>query len=125
MEELIVTRAKELFFSYGIKSVSMDDISRKGAISKKTIYKCFEDKNELVERLVCELLLGFKTGLEHSTKQAENAIEELICSSHATIDSISSINPAFFYDLKKFFPSLWKLIEEHSHTVLIPSITDN
>ena len=125
MEELIVTKAKELFFSYGIKSVSMDDISRKGAISKKTIYKCFEDKNQLIERLVSELLSRFKSDLEKSSKQGQNAIEELTLASQTTINSISAISPAFFYDLKKFFPGLWQLVEQHSHTVLMPSIANN
>ena len=86
MEELIVTKAKELFFSYGIKSVSMDDISRKIAMSKKTIYKCFEDKNQLIERLVAESLSCLKAGLEHSSEQGKNAIEEVSLASETTIN---------------------------------------
>jgi len=104
MEELIVAKAKELFFSFGIKSVSMDDISRNGAISKKTIYKCFEDKNQLVQHLVGELLLCCKAGLNQSNAQARNAIEEVSLASQATLHAVSTITPAFFYDLKKFFP---------------------
>ena len=36
----------------GIKSVSMDDIAREIGISKKTIYKHFKDKKELVLKVV-------------------------------------------------------------------------
>ena len=34
----ILQAAQELFYSYGIRSITMDDIARHLAISKKTIY---------------------------------------------------------------------------------------
>jgi len=35
---------------YGVKSVTMDDISKKLGISKKTLYTVIKDKNELIEK---------------------------------------------------------------------------
>ena len=51
-KDRILLGAEELFFKYGIKSVTMDDIAKHLAISKKTIYTFFNDKNELVETLM-------------------------------------------------------------------------
>lgn len=35
MGQLILTKAKELFFSYGLKSVSMDDLAKLAGISQR------------------------------------------------------------------------------------------
>ena len=51
-KDRILLGAEELFFKFGIKSVTMDDIAKELAISKKTIYQFFSDKNELVETLM-------------------------------------------------------------------------
>ncbi|MDR1913421.1 MAG: TetR/AcrR family transcriptional regulator, partial [Clostridiales bacterium] len=40
--------AFDLFSQYGIKSVSMDDIARNAAISKRTLYEFFGDKETLL-----------------------------------------------------------------------------
>jgi AcrR family transcriptional regulator len=47
----ILQAAQELFFSYGIRSITMDDIARHLSISKKTIYQFFEDKDQIVGEL--------------------------------------------------------------------------
>ena len=47
-KDRILQGAQELFFKYGIKSITMDDIAKHLAISKKTIYHFFEDKDQIV-----------------------------------------------------------------------------
>lgn len=49
VKENLVSTAFDLFLKYGIKSVSMDDISRKLGISKKTIYSVINTKDELID----------------------------------------------------------------------------
>ena len=51
IKEKILTEAFRLFCHRGIKSVSMDDIAVQLAMSKKTLYKWFENKDEIVRRL--------------------------------------------------------------------------
>ena len=72
-KDRIVKGAEELFFKYGIKSVTMDDIAKHLAVSKKTIYQFFEDKNELVETL---MTLKLKED-ECEFKQILNASENM------------------------------------------------
>ena len=47
----ILTGAGRLFTRIGIKSVSMDDIARELTVSKKTIYKHFKHKKDLVNQI--------------------------------------------------------------------------
>lgn len=58
VREQIISTALELFSRYGIKKVSMNDIARNLSISKRTLYKHFEDKETLLS-----------DGLEYQDKQ--------------------------------------------------------
>ena len=48
----ILKTAGELFFKFGIRSVSIDDICNELHISKKTFYTVFKQKDELVVELL-------------------------------------------------------------------------
>ena len=52
MEQRIRGKAEYLFFTFGLKSVSMDDIARESGVSKKTIYQHFIDKASMVRAIV-------------------------------------------------------------------------
>ena len=125
MEELILEKAKDLFFSYGLKGVSMDDVAKYAGISKKTIYKVFEDKTQIVQRLVSDLLLCHRQLLKQSFEQAKDAVDEVCRSTQAPLSKIADVNPCFFYELEKSFPTIWQLIEEYKRKVLVPSIIQN
>ena len=53
-QEKILKTSLELFFKYGIKRVTMDDIAKELGMSKKTIYQIYKEKDDLVEQL-CQL----------------------------------------------------------------------
>ncbi|HWQ62410.1 MAG TPA: TetR/AcrR family transcriptional regulator [Negativicutes bacterium] len=47
VEKLILDRARSRFERFGYKKTTMDEISRDCRISKKTVYACFRDKENL------------------------------------------------------------------------------
>ena len=47
-KDKILAASWEMFFQYGFKSVTMDDIASKLGISKKTLYQFFSNKKELI-----------------------------------------------------------------------------
>lgn len=49
MKEPILKKSCDLFLRFGYKSVTMDDIANALSMSKKTLYKCFKNKKDLVE----------------------------------------------------------------------------
>ena len=51
MQQRIIDTAESMFFRFGIRSVTMDDIAKELGISKKTIYHYFADKDNLVEKV--------------------------------------------------------------------------
>ncbi|HDR06187.1 MAG TPA: TetR/AcrR family transcriptional regulator, partial [Candidatus Coatesbacteria bacterium] len=52
---LILEAAGRLFYRYGFRKTSLDDIARECRISKKTIYQHFDGKDELVRAVLFEL----------------------------------------------------------------------
>ena len=49
--EKIIQQAGELFMKYGVRRVTMDEIARGLAVSKKTLYQYFKDKDEITANL--------------------------------------------------------------------------
>ena len=99
----ILSKVRELYTKYGIKSITMDDVAREMGISKKTIYQYVTDKDDLVGKFVFneielrqeEIFKCFKTGF--------NAIEELFEISIFMNKLIRDQNPATDHDLKKYY----------------------
>jgi AcrR family transcriptional regulator len=125
MGELIVTKARELFFSYGLRSVSMDDVARQAGISKKTIYQSFSDKSELIQTIVDDLIQCHHRLSDKCKAAAADAIDEVLLQSSAPFDTWAAVTPGFFYELEKFFPPLWQKLEAHKSAVLLPGIINN
>ncbi len=108
IKERILFGAQDLFFKYGIKSITMDDIAKHLAVSKKTIYHFFADKNELVETLLSESLKKDENELRQIQKDSENVIEEVLNLMKHMGNMFSKVHPNIFYDLQKYHPGAWK-----------------
>lgn len=111
-EELlnILEKVKTLYQKYGIKSVTMDDVSRELGISKKTLYQYVKDKNELVEMVVN---LELETSIRQFSQVLNgelNAIEELFEVQKIVDYLVQKHNPSQEYDLKKYYPDTYKKI---------------
>ena len=47
--------AKDLFWKYGIRRVTVEEICREANVSKMTFYKHFKNKNELVKSIIYQI----------------------------------------------------------------------
>ena len=106
-KESILKGALEMFLRYGIKSITMDDISRALGVSKKTIYLYFEDKDALVSSAVKSFTDLQKDIFVKIRDESKNALEELIKCSDYMRSNVCNINPALLYDVKKYHPKAW------------------
>lgn len=106
-KEYITYKSWKLFSKKGIRNVTMDDIAKKLGISKKTIYRFFKNKSELVEHALewyfQNLAFSFK-----SPKISElNAIDQYVEFYKFVTEQISNKSHTLQYDLKKYYPKLW------------------
>jgi AcrR family transcriptional regulator len=121
----LLERSSSVFMKYGLKSVTMDDLCREIGVSKKTIYKYFEDKNDLVLSIIQFKIEIDKQACEGCMNGAENAIDELIGISRFVIEQMGNINPSVFLDLKKHYPQAWKRMHDHKWEFVLNNIREN
>lgn len=121
----IILRASLVFMKFGIKSVTLDDLCRELGMSKKTLYKYFKDKNDLIKKTFEFHLENDKAQCIHFNKIGENAVDSLIQLSQYIIAQFSEINPAIFFDMKKYYPEAWKMMEDHKHGFIFSKIKEN
>ncbi len=121
----IISKVTELFRKYGIKSVTMDDVSRELGISKKTLYQHVADKNDLVDK-VMEHEWEEKSGIfDNLMSQSENAIDQLI-----KINSYVRLQLKYFsfsldYDLRKYYSKIWEDFNSKRRKVMYDVVLNN
>ncbi len=103
----IAKKICNLYKSYGIKSITMDDAARHLGISKKTLYQHFSDKTEMVKEAIAQEIETKEQNFSKLSDQALNAIEELLVYYKIQIKMILDYKPNFIYDLKKYYPEIY------------------
>lgn len=107
IKERIIKCAGKLFFTRGIKRVTMDEIASEIGVSKRTIYENFNDKTQLLKEVLDYFQHEHDCNLKRMTEEADNVIEVIIGILHYGLESIKMINPLFMEDLQKFYPRIW------------------
>ena len=110
LRDRIVSAAFELFMKYGVRSVTMDQISGHLGISKRTLYEIFRDKNQLLrEGLDYYSSIKMKDAKD-LIKQSDNVIETIYMLARKGEEMKQQINPLFFEDIRKYHPDVHALI---------------
>ncbi|GHB82893.1 TetR/AcrR family transcriptional regulator [Persicitalea jodogahamensis] len=125
MKERILKAAVDLFWRYGVKSVTMDDIAKELGISKKTIYQQFNDKDAIVKEVVERELDCEQTDIDRLEAEASDPIEEVMRTSDYIRASFATVSPVLLNDLKKYHPKAWALFQKHKHEHIIQGISGN
>ncbi len=121
----ITIAARELFFKYGIKSITMDDVAKHLGMSKKTVYQYFSDKDAIIENLMNLYLAEHQLNFERFSREAKNPIEEILEMMKHLGVMFESINPIIFYELQKYHPSAWKLFTDFKENCALKGISEN
>ena len=101
----ILERVRDLFFKYGVRSVSMDDICREAGMSRKKIYNYFTSKNDLVEKLLELERESFEIIFKTDRFDGDvNAIDILLMVSKEVSNRFTDVSPSMTFDLKKYYP---------------------
>jgi AcrR family transcriptional regulator len=125
IKDRILNHAQQLFMRKGIKSVSMDDIAADMAMSKKTLYKWFENKDQIVQAGMSRHLESTQLDCNAMIETATSAIDELFRMLDWVKQEFSNVHPSIFYDLQKFHPATWQLWQAHKNEFILSQIIEN
>jgi TetR/AcrR family transcriptional regulator, cholesterol catabolism regulator len=109
----ILERVRELFYKYGVRSVSIDDICRDIGISKKKLYQFVQSKNELVEKLLELERENFEIIFDKHNFEGVNAIDILLIVSREVGERFRDVSPSMTFDLKKYYPDIYQNNIDH------------
>lgn len=111
IKERIIAKAGDLFFLYGIKSVSMDELAFSLGISKRTIYENFRDKEEILLSLLRDLQNKHRQVFGSLITNTSNVVEIFIKIIEIQ-QSAPICNAKFFEDIQKYYPRANEFIED-------------
>ena len=119
----IIAAAGDLFVEYGFSRIKMEDVARKLAISKKTLYQHFPSKEVLFAEALLATLEGWKK--EYSAIAAgkgRNCVARLEEISGLVSRCYSRLSRPMADDLRRFAPEAWKAIEEWRRTIIFTEL---
>lgn len=100
-EKQLLDTSKALFWKYGIKRVTIEEICREAGVSKMTFYKFYKNKNDLIKK-VLENLTG--TGMEKYRKIMDSDLpypEKIRESVKLKMEQTNDVSREFFNDFYK------------------------
>lgn len=124
-KERIIQEARNLFLRLGIRSVSMDEIATQLGISKKTVYQHFQDKDELVDRVLQMQINNMQAETTETVQSASNAIEEIFNTMDMMVKHSRNMNPMVLFDLQKYHLSSFQKFHAYKNDFLLNIISNN
>ena len=103
----VLERIIELFYEYGIRNLNMDDISHHLKISKKTLYKYFKSKEDLLEKIFLFDCFRWNKKIYEVAPEKHNAIDVVIYMSIRVYEEMSRLNPKLKFEMKKYYEPLF------------------
>lgn len=111
MKNEISQAAYHLFIAYGPHRITLEEISHTLGISKKTIYKYFESKEQLIENGISFGIQTSEKKLEEIFQENTNPVRKILMIYCFVFQRLQELNPAFLYELKRYYPHAFSLVE--------------
>lgn len=111
-QQQILERAESLFFRFGVKSVTMDDVANELGISKKTLYQVVPTKADLIDQIVDNHIRAEVAMIEDQRAHSANAIDEMLAVSRMVGDTLRRMTPLLLFDLRKYYRQTWVKINQ-------------
>ncbi|SRR5690554_431814 len=112
IKDRIIEKAGELFFQYGIRNISMDELASSLGMSKRTIYENFKDKEDILKSLILKIKDERNEVIKEFLVKGLNVVEVFI--NVIEIQKKMPVsNAKFIQDIYKYYPNITKIMQEH------------
>lgn len=118
-KQRILEEAAVMFRTYGIRAVTMDMLSNKMGISKRTIYEVFSDKDEILKEVLKWMSDKQYELLMKVMNESENVIEAVFKMLDVISNHFQNMSPAFQLDIKRYHNDVLKKLDDQG----MPSYT--
>lgn len=111
-KEKIIEFATQKFMAGGFYKTTMDQIAAEMHVSKKTIYRNFTSKEELVREIAVRFLSRNSKMIDDVVKIRCNAVEKLFKIFQTVGSIVLKINLEAINDIHHYAPDVWKEIDD-------------
>lgn len=125
MRDKIVEKSNELFLNLGFKSVTMDEIANALGVSKKTLYKYFNNKTALVAAVTDNMFQTICCSIDTVCKEKMNPIDELYHIKRIIMSHLKEEKSSPFYQLQKYYPKIYASLTQKQFHVMQETVQDN
>jgi TetR/AcrR family transcriptional regulator, cholesterol catabolism regulator len=115
VQEKIVDTSFNLFKSLGFRAVTVEYLCAQLRISKKTFYQYFENKEEVVDLVVSNMISQIMDECREAIQDSSNAIDEIFLSLAFANKDLQDMNPIFLHDLSKYHNESYDKFMVHFH----------
>jgi len=125
MRHKILETSNELFLNLGFKSVTMDEIASKMGVSKKTIYKYFENKTELVAAVTDYMFDSVSCGIDGICALQMNPIQEIFSIKRLVMKHLKDEKSSPQYQLQKYYPKIYASLTQKQFHIMQVCVVNN
>jgi len=125
MRDKILEKSNELFLNLGFKSVTMDEIAGALGVSKKTIYKYFKNKTDLVNAVTNHIFNIISSGINDICALKENPIDELFSIKQFVMYHLKDEKSSPQYQLQKYYPKIYMSLKQKQFNVMHDCVKEN
>jgi AcrR family transcriptional regulator len=118
----ILQRAMDMFQRYGLRAMTMDDVCRELAMSKKTLYQHFANKADLVDQAVRHVFGLHQFSMDQIAAEHENAIDRMISRYAFLMRMMESHGPNMMFPLKKYYPKTYEWLFAQRQRTMVEAL---
>jgi AcrR family transcriptional regulator len=108
----ILDEALPLFFQHGYRGLSMDELSRRLGMSKKTLYQHFPSKEALAAAAIQRRQRALETAYEAICAQTSDPLLRFRRIMAEVGQMLGAVTPQFMDGLSREVPSIWQQVVE-------------
>ena len=123
MQEKIIEQIEDKLFAEGFYKTTMDEVASELGMSKKTIYKFFPSKDDLVMAIAKHFMGRMKSKILPALNSDKNAIEKLGDLINILAKGSEKISQKRMEEMKKHFPEIWIEIDKFRTQMMFGNIT--
>jgi AcrR family transcriptional regulator len=121
-QEKILDYVEERVFKDGISRTTMSDLASEMRVSKKTIYKFFPSKDELVTAIAKRFMNRIRKNVEATLNKETNAVEKITELVLIITKVASKVGDSWMKEMQNNYPHLWQEIDNFRTKMIIENL---
>ena len=116
IKDLIVKEAQTCFYLHGFRKTTVDEIASHLSISKKTLYKYFSSKDELIKATIAQIMEPLITEINAAIEKRASISDAVKSLFRFTLKLSANVSTPMMNDIR-IMPDFWQVVEKERRKV--------